>query len=182
MPLRALEGTYAGPGCGDEALTGSTRTGNKEILTLPYEVQREETLHLVAVKPAADGVVNLLGIRFVAEGGIADKAFDGCSGAVVPLAGKEPVQEAVRSHRLCKSGREAFRKGDAIPCSFILCIRSRDTALRSFSGLMGAVLLFVSIVVFLFFVGGLVGVIVPSADVLVPGRRGRIQAGRPAIS
>ena len=41
-------------------------------------------------------------------------------------------------------------KAAAIPCSFIRCIRSRDTALRSFSGVMGAVLLFVSIVVVLF--------------------------------
>lgn len=38
-------------------------------------------------------------------------------------------------------------KVDAIPWSFILCIRSRETALRSISGVIGAVLLFVSIFV-----------------------------------
>lgn len=37
-------------------------------------------------------------------------------------------------------------KAAAIPCIFMRCIRSRDTELRSFSGVIGIVLSFVSII------------------------------------
>ena len=56
-------------GRGKEALACTNRSRDEEILPLPHEVKREQPFHLVLVKPAADIVVNLLGIGVVAEGG-----------------------------------------------------------------------------------------------------------------
>ena len=56
-------------GRGKEALACSCRSRDEPILPLPHEVEREQPLHLVLVKPAADTVVYLLGVGIVAEGG-----------------------------------------------------------------------------------------------------------------
>jgi len=98
-------------GRGKEALACTGRSRDEEILPLPHEVEREQPFHLVLVKPAADIVVNILGIGVVAEGGPAYEPVYGCRGAVVPLSCHQPGDEAVGCHGLGIGGREAFPWG-----------------------------------------------------------------------
>ena len=76
-PDSVLAGMIAYCRC-QEALAGSCRACNKEVLSLTDKVEQEQPFHLVLAESPVDGVVNLLRIGIVAEGGSPYQPLYGC--------------------------------------------------------------------------------------------------------